>query len=89
MYDLTVSEAIWRLLDPGAYAVDVGANIGHMTSVMAARVGVTGRVLAWRPHPDIYDELAANVGAWEAEGGGAQVTARQVAFSDRSGTATL
>ena len=89
VYDLTVSEAIWRLLDPGAYAIDVGANIGHMTSVMAARVGAAGRVLAVEPHPDIYGELRANVRAWEAEGGGAQVTARQVAFSDRSGTATL
>lgn len=89
VYDLTVSEAIWRLLDPGAYAVDVGANIGHMTSIMAARVGAAGRVLAVEPHPDIYAELTVNIRAWETEGGGAQVTARQIAFSDQAGTATL
>src|ERR687886_1998553 len=44
VYDLTVSEVIWRLLEPGEQAVDVGANIGYMTSLMAARVGKTGNV---------------------------------------------
>lgn len=36
VYDLPVSETIWRLLDPGDYAIDVGASLGHMTGIMAA-----------------------------------------------------
>src|SRR5579872_6967542 len=39
LYDLCVSETLWRLLDAGETALDVGANFGHMTSVMAVRVG--------------------------------------------------
>jgi len=46
LYDLTVSEALWRLVDAGELAVDIGANIGYMTGVMSVKVGSTGRVLA-------------------------------------------
>src|SRR4051812_45060416 len=35
VFELHVSETIWRLLDRGELAVDVGANIGYMTSLMA------------------------------------------------------
>ena len=60
-----------------------------MTSVMAARVGAAGSVLALEPHPDIYAELTANLRLWQKAGGGAQITPHQIAFSDRAGTATL
>ncbi|WP_203409333.1 hypothetical protein [Archangium violaceum] len=43
LYDLLVSETLWRLISPGEQVLDVGANIGHMASVMAARTGPTGR----------------------------------------------
>ena len=33
LYDLAVSETLWRLTSPGDLTVDVGANIGHMTSI--------------------------------------------------------
>src|SRR5712692_7676636 len=42
-YDIATSEAITRLLDGGEVAIDIGANIGWMTSVMARRVGTMGR----------------------------------------------
>ena len=51
IYDLGVSEAIWRLLDKDDLAIDVGANIGHMTGIMARRVGPKGAVIAFEPHP--------------------------------------
>ena len=44
VYDLPVTELIWRLLDPGDSAFDVGANLVYMTGVMAARVGAQGQV---------------------------------------------
>ena len=59
--DLAVSEALWRLLDPGALALDVGANIGFMTNLMAWRSGPCGRVLAFEPHPEVFRSLAENV----------------------------
>jgi FkbM family methyltransferase len=40
-----------RLLRPGMVAVDVGANIGFHTLVMARAVGATGRVYAIEPEP--------------------------------------
>src|ERR1700682_4087610 len=43
LYDLAVTEALWRLVDSGELAVDIGANIGYMTGVMAVRAGASGR----------------------------------------------
>jgi len=62
--DLPVTEAIWRLLDAGERAIDVGANIGYMTSIMAARVGVNGVVSAFEPYPVAFSRLERNVDRW-------------------------
>src|SRR5687767_7277141 len=69
VYDVVLTETIWRLLDDGDTAIDVGAHIGYMSSVMAARVGAQGRVLAFEPHPDLFRELAANVSLWAGYNG--------------------
>src|SRR6266436_10220417 len=39
IYDLTLCEALWRLLDRGESAIDVGANVGYTSGLMAARSG--------------------------------------------------
>jgi FkbM family methyltransferase len=64
VYDLPCTEVIWRLLEPGQTAVDVGANIGYITGLMAARVGPQGRVLAIEPHPGNFSELTEHVSTW-------------------------
>jgi len=56
---------LWRLTDPGDTVIDVGANIGYMTSIMSVRVGKTGRVICFEPHPQIYNELYRNVKHWQ------------------------
>ncbi len=89
IYDLCVSEAIWRLLDVGEFAIDVGANIGHMTSLMACRVGKQGTVLALEPHPEIYKELAANVRNWQAQPTIAKLYTMPIALSSQNGEAAL
>ena len=66
IFDKIVPETIWRLLDAGETGVDVGANIGQNSSVMAFRSGPSGRVLAFEPHPEIFEELKTNVGRWPA-----------------------
>ncbi|MHC5821300.1 MAG: FkbM family methyltransferase, partial [Nostoc sp.] len=33
IYDLSLTEALWRLTSPGETAIDIGANIGYMTSI--------------------------------------------------------
>lgn len=89
LFDLNVSEALSRLLAPGETGVDVGTNIGHMTSVMAHAVGGDGHVMAFEPHPEVYSELAANVARWRAVRGVGSIELREVALSDRDGYGNL
>jgi FkbM family methyltransferase len=60
IFDKIVPEAIGRLLDSGETGVDVGANIGQNSLLMAAKVGPSGRVFAFEPHPEIFLELKTN-----------------------------
>jgi FkbM family methyltransferase len=88
VFDLCVSEVIWRLLDPGDTAIDVGANLGYITSLMAARTGKTGKVLAIEPHPELYQELLTNLHNWQ-QMGCTNVHAENLAMGDHTGTAIL
>lgn len=49
-------------LRPGDVAVDVGANVGTMTLLMASCVGSDGSVVSFEPHPRIFRFLHHNVG---------------------------
>src|SRR5262245_31446399 len=60
-FDIAVSEVAWRLLQAGDRVVDAGANIGYMTSLFAARVGRTGHVDSFEPHPQLLLRLRQNV----------------------------
>ncbi len=61
LFDLPECEVLFRILGPGDIAVDVGANIGQMTNLMAYRVGAQGKVFAFEPQPDIFEELRFNM----------------------------
>ena len=45
VYDRIIPEAICRLLDAGEWALDVGANVGQNTSIMALVAGPRRHVL--------------------------------------------
>jgi FkbM family methyltransferase len=87
--DLAVTEVLWRLADPGETVADVGANIGCMSAVLAARVGSSGRVHAFEAHPAIFEELAFNVSLWEGLWNDSRVRAENVAISRESGSVSL
>jgi FkbM family methyltransferase len=89
VYDLSVTEALWRLIDPCETAIDVGANIGYMTSVMAKRVGTGGKIYSYEPHPEIYQELCENKRVWQEGCGWSQIESRCLALSDSSGFGLL
>lgn len=89
IYDITSSETIWRLLDEGEFALDIGANVGYITSLMAARVGKQGKVMAFEPHPVLFQELSSNVDRWSDATDIAEVEVKGIALSDKSGTAGL
>lgn len=45
----------------GAWALDIGANVGHYTVRLSELVGERGRVIAFEPVPETFELLAANV----------------------------
>jgi FkbM family methyltransferase len=59
IYDLAVSELLFRLIRPGDLVVDAGANIGYM-SALAATAGA--HVIAFEPNPDLLPVLRQNLG---------------------------
>ena len=86
--DLPVTESIWRLLDPRETCADLGANIGYMTSVMAARLRRGGKIFSFEPVPELADALRAHVRAWSSLTR-ATIDVRQAALAQRSGPATI
>ena len=88
VYDLVVSETIHRLLDPGETTIDGGASIGYTTSLMAARLGHGGRVLAFEPNPRAFAVLEANAASWRHISL-AEILLHREALSDRPREAAL
>lgn len=88
VYEIGLCEVAWRLLAPGETACDVGANIGYVTSLLAARAGSSGRVLAFEPHPGLHQALIQQLARWK-ERPVAPVELHALALSDHPGTAWL
>lgn len=68
----------------GSTAVDVGANIGCHTIILASLVGPRGRVLAYEPQPLLAGLLRANTA-----GAAAGIEVRQAAVGESAGTARV
>lgn len=88
VYDLPVTEAILRLTDPGETGIDVGANVGYMSLVLAQAAGARGRVVCFEPNAEIVPILRKNVSEW-AVLGIAPIDIQTVALSERDGEASL
>ena len=52
-------QPIKRLVKPGDFAIDLGANIGWYSHVLANLVGENGRVYSIEPIPDTFRLLSA------------------------------
>lgn len=89
VHDLCVLECLWRLIDPGDWCIDVGANIGLMTNLMALRSGTDGRVYSIEPHPILFEELKANVTRWPREAGFAEIKMVEAAATRCDGKVRL
>lgn len=87
--DVEVTEAIFRLIDTNDIFLDVGANIGYMSS--AAIAAGAKKIIAFEPHPNIFSFLARNILLWSTLH--PQLTQRIIAYneaiSDNKGTAIL
>jgi FkbM family methyltransferase len=74
-----ITTALVRVVVPGACVVDVGANHGYYTMLLADGVGRHGRVLAIEPNPALAALLALSV---EVNGFDGRVVVAQQAASD-------
>lgn len=79
------TETIKKLVHRGDVAVDVGANIGFHTLLLARLVGPEGIVYAFEPDPDNFALLQKNIQA----NGYQNVVAEQAAVSHETGSAQL
>jgi len=90
VYDLAVSEALCRLIKKGDSLIDVGANIGYMTSIMAVAAASSGRIVAFEPHPALAKTMLYNVGLWNRTNPPtASIEVRQEAANERDGETYL
>jgi FkbM family methyltransferase len=80
-----VSALLNRMLRPGQVALDIGANIGMHTIIMANRVGAAGKVVVFEPDPHPLARLKRNL----ALNGIDWVETVQAAVSARSETRTF
>jgi FkbM family methyltransferase len=77
-------EKLFSLCKPGAYVVDIGANIGYTSLVMSSLVG-NGKVAAFEPDPVNFQQAGENISRNE----GARVDLYNVALGNRKGVAFL
>jgi len=89
IFDLSLSECAWRLLAPGDQVLDAGANIGYMTMLFAAKVGTTGVVHSFEPHPQVGAALRRNVDRIDKTGNARRVVVHDCALGDARGEAQL
>lgn len=86
LYELDTLRQIKRVLCPGAWFVDCGANIGYFTMIAARLVGAEGRVDAFEPDPFNLRRLERNL---SVNGLQRNVKVHPLAVSNSEGELTL
>jgi FkbM family methyltransferase len=84
-YEPLETSVVRQLVHPGDTVLDVGANIGYYTLLLAKLVGEQGRVFAFEPEPENFKLLQKNV----ALSGYGNVVLIPKAASNFTGTARL
>lgn len=80
-YEIALSQAMVKLVEPGWTCLDVGANRGYFTLLLAKLSGQNGRVVAFEAHPGNAAQVRGNVGV---NGFEARVRVENQAVSDGS-----
>ena len=80
------SRVIASVLREGDFAIDIGANHGWYTLLMAQAVGSTGKILAAEPCPPLWKALVHNL---ELNGNPSQIEPRQLALAPERGEVTI
>ncbi len=88
-YDTAVLECLYRLVDEEDLCLDIGANFGLMTGVMALAAGKRGKIIAFEPHPEIASSLQEHIERWRETPRLGTIQVINKAVSERAGTAQL
>ncbi len=88
-YDTAVLECLYRLVDKGELCLDVGANFGLMTGLLAIATGESGTVIAFEPHPEIAASLKEHIKLWQTTRNIGAVRVYDSAVSEANGIAEL
>ncbi len=86
-HECHITRLIDEVVGEGDTCVDVGANIGYFSLMMAAKCGRTGTIHAYEPEPDNLRVLAENVKI--AHSHGLRINFTAAAVSDRAGVVEL
>jgi FkbM family methyltransferase len=86
--DLALSEVVCNLVREGDSVLDVGANVGGITYLLARLVGKKGTVDAFEPHPVVHQILKRNRTLNLGDSGN-HVTLYEVAVGSSRGTVRL
>lgn len=81
VHERHITDLVQSLVVPGDVCLDVGANIGYFSMMMAERAGARGQVLAFEPVPETFDWLQKN--AELAKSQGWHLDPHRLAVSDR------
>jgi FkbM family methyltransferase len=60
-WEMWLTEVLTAVIRPGLVAVDIGANLGYFTMLMADLVGASGQVHAFEPNPAIAARLEKSI----------------------------
>lgn len=85
-YAPDLSTVIKKLVKPGMQVMDIGANVGAYSLLIAERGGKDGKVIAFEPNPEVRQRLAYNVRLNRLDN---QVRIFPFALSDEEGEFTL
>ncbi|WP_213803578.1 FkbM family methyltransferase [Granulicella sp. dw_53] len=89
LFEMSVVEGIFRLTEPDDVFLDVGANIGYMSSVAIA--AGAKKIFSFEPHPELFKHLDKNRSLWVGvyPTMSASICVNQMAVSTHKGTAHL
>ena len=85
-WEMWLTELLATLVQPGMTVVDVGANLGYFTLLMADLVGPTGHVYAFEPNVDLARRMGQSVAI---NGFGGFTTVYEQALADGEGDVLL
>ncbi len=60
-WEFWITDIIWNNIKPGAHCLDVGANLGYYSMLMADLAGPSGSLRAFEPNPRMHELLHRNL----------------------------